>query len=155
MGTINYKTSEYITLGYNCDDIDNEELNDYYYTIEDNYNQIRWLLDKYRFTYFHITVEPGYYEGYALNIEFNYPVCFDGWEDRRQAQKEITVIKKFLLECINDFGCVSVYPGWCTEYADRQDTLKDLSDAVADMRDTVRHTPTWQQYHGERLAQCF
>lgn len=39
MGTINYKTSDFITIGYNCNyiDYDEEFYSDF---IQDNYNQI-------------------------------------------------------------------------------------------------------------------
>lgn len=146
MGTINYKTSDYITLGYNCNDIDYE---DEFYNdlIQDNYNQIEYRLKQEHFYYFHITLEPGYYEGYSINIEFNFPVCFDDYIEKQEAQKEITKIKSFLLECINDFECVAVYPGWCTGYADYKKTLHELSAAIREMREAVKHTPTYSQYN--------
>lgn len=38
MGTINYKTSDFITLGYNCDNIEyNEEYYEYYKDIIQDY----------------------------------------------------------------------------------------------------------------------
>ena len=145
MGTINYGTSDYITLGYNCNNIDYED--DFYNDIIcDLYDQIAYRLDQERFYYFHITVEPGYYEGYYINIENNFPIAFDSYREKAEAQKEISDIKRFLLECINDFECCSVYPGWCMGYADHAKTLKDLSAAVGEMRSEVKTTPTWAQY---------
>jgi hypothetical protein len=142
MGTINYKTSDFITLGYNCNNIDYED-EFYHEIITDYYDQIKYRLDQERFYYFHVVLEPGYHEGYSINIEFNFSYCFDNYEDKRQAQKEITQIKKFLLECVNDFECVSVYPGWCTGYADYKTTLQELDAAIYEMRQTVKSTPTW------------
>ena len=145
MGTINYKTSDFITIGYNCNFIDNEE--DFAFDIvQDYYNQVKWTLEKESFYYFHVTLEPGYYEGFSINIEFNFPVCFDGWEDKKLAQKEITRIKAFLIQCINDFECCSVYPGWCTGYADYKNSLRELDEAIYKMRQTVKDTPTWRNY---------
>ena len=145
MGTINYKTSDYITLGYNCNNIDYED--DFYHEfISDLYEQIKYRLNQEYFYYFHVTLEPGYYEGYSINIEFNYPVCFDNWEEKQAAQKEITEIKKFLLECISDFECVACYPGWCTGYADYKETLEELNAATCLMREKVKSTPTYSQY---------
>ena len=145
MGTINYKTSDFITLGYNCNNIDYD---DEFYTkyINDLYFDILHAIQNETFIYFHVTIEPGYYEGYSINIEFNYSVCFDDWMDKPAAQKEITQIKKLLLECINNFECVAVYPGWCTGYADYNNTLKELNAAIREMRQTVKETPTYNQY---------
>lgn len=136
MGTINYGTSKYITLGYNCNNIDYDEpfYNDF---IMDYYEQIAITLNKYTFNYFSVTLEPGYYEGYYINIEFNY-LWLDSCE-KREAQKEITQIKQFLLQCVNDFECIAVFPGWCTGYADHNQTLTKLKNAIQEMRQTVRN----------------
>ena len=145
MGTINYKTSDFITLGYNCDFIDYDD-KFYNEIIQDYFDQIENKLKQQHFYYFHITIEPGYYEGYSINIENNFPVCLDGWEDRKQAQKEITRIKAFLIECVNDFELYAVFPGWCTTYLNYNETLKKLTEAVLEMRETVKETPTYNKY---------
>jgi hypothetical protein len=90
-----------------------------------------------------VSLEPGYYEGYYIDIEHNFSYCYDNYNEKRAALKEITLIKKFLSECINDFECVAVYPGWCTGYADYNETLKELDAAILEMRQTVKSTPTW------------
>jgi len=136
MGTINYKTSDFITLGYNCNNINYDEpfYNDF---ISELYEQISESLNRYNFNYFSVTLEPGYYEGYSINIEFNY-LWLDSYE-KREAQKEITQIKQFLIQCVNDFECVAVSPGWCTAYADYKSTLEHLKEATQEMRQTVRN----------------
>ena len=142
MGTINYKTSEFITIGYDCSGIDYDD--EYYYEfISDCYDQASSALENYRFYYFDVSIEPGYYEGFSINIEFEY-TCFDDYEEKKEAQKEITQIKKYLLECIEDYNCVAVWPGWCTGYDDYKETLQELDAAVRNMRDTVKNTPTWR-----------
>lgn len=103
MGTINYGTSNYITIGiepYDASDFEKDidfmeelqnEVNEYGGTIEEamsNYIQscyeadhgnIEYLLNnKYDFHYFHIVIEWGYYEGFYIDIENNYPVCYNG-----------------------------------------------------------------------------
>lgn len=156
MGTINYKTSDYITIGYNCDwdpadfdsweDMDREKQID----IDDMFYHLRHMLERERFYYFHVCLEPGYYEGFSLMIENNFPVAFDGWEDKRAAQQEITQIRRFLAACVA-FGLVEVWPGWCTRYNSREDTIKAIRAAVREMREAVQNTPTWGQYsRGEK-----
>lgn len=165
MGAVNYFTSDYITLGikpYDYNDFENdselmeeireqgcnaqEYINDLiasYY--EDDFANIEHELNKYSFYYFHITIKPGYYEGFTLDIENNFPVAFDGWEDKRDAQKEITVIKQFLIDCAG-MGLVQCFPGWCTGYSDYKSTVQAIKAAVKGMREVVKSTPTWTQY---------
>ena len=153
MGTINYKTSDFITLGYNCNNINYDD-EFYHEIITDCYDQINHRLKQKYFSYFAVTLEPGYYEGFSLDIKFDF-LFLDNWEDKRNAQREITEIKAFLLECINDFECVAVYPGWCTGYANYKETLKELSAAIWEMRQTVKNTPTYAQYRrNKKCSYC-
>lgn len=169
MGTINYKTSDYITLGlvplsaydleqdaYFMEEI-REQVENYGGTVEDaiyNYisgcyeddlENVRNELEKQEFCYFHVRIEPGYYEGFSLYIENNYGIYFDSWEDKPCAQKEVTRLKKFLLSCV-DMGLVECFPGWCTGYSSREESIKAISNAIKEIREEIRNTPTWTQY---------
>lgn len=170
MGTINYFTSDYITLvvkPYDYYDFKNDaeiskdakeqaeingttiedELHDtiqYYYQCI--YYNVSAELKKHCFRYFNITIKPGHYAGFSVDIEFNYGICLDSWEDRRDAQKEITEIKKFLKNCAG-LGMVACFPGCFTGYCDYTETLKEINCAIKEMRKTVKETPTWNQYN--------
>lgn len=145
MGTINYKTSDFITIGYNCNNIDYDEefYND---IIQDYFDNLSGILRNEFFYYFHVTLEPGYYEGFSINIENNFGICYDDYLDKQQAQKEITRIKAFLKHCINEYECCVVHPGWCTGYEDYNNSLIKLNKAIEEMRQTVKDTPTYNQY---------
>ena len=65
---------------------------------------------------------------------------------RKYTQKEITEIKKFLTDCAGS-GLVAVFPGWVTGYKDYRGTLREIENAVAEMRQEVRNTPTWKMYN--------
>lgn len=181
MGTINYSTSDYITLGikpYDYVDFENnaefmeemlQKVEEYGGTLEDeiysyidelylcDYRNIECELKKYRFENFRVEIDSGYYEGFSIKIENNF--CgyytgnkwidyFDSWEDRRDAQKGITEIKKFLKDCAG-LGMVACYPGWRTGYCDYKETLKEISRAIKEMHQVVKDTPTWNQYYGQ------
>lgn len=172
MGTINYATSDYITLGiepYSTYDLEQdpefmqklrEEVEEYGGTIENalydyinycydcDYLNITHELKKHNFYYFHIKIKPGYYEGFTLDIENNYAVAFDYYEQRQEAQKEITEIKQFLIDCAG-FGLVACYTGWCMGYEDYAGTITAIKEAVKEMREEVKATPTWRQYQRE------
>ena len=142
MGTINYKTSDYITLGYNCNNIDYD---DPFYSemIQDDYDQTADTRARYDFYYFHVSIDPGYYDGFCIEIEHNFTYCYDNYEEKRAALREITQIKKFLLECVDVAGLCAVSPGWCTSYYDREETIIKIDAAIKEMRQTVKDTPTW------------
>lgn len=169
MGAINYATSDYITLGivpYSTYDLEQdpefmqklrEEVEEYGGTVEEalydcinnwyalDYENITHELNKHNFHYFHIKIEPGYYEGFTLGIENSYAVSFDYYEQRQEAQKEITEIKQFLIDCAG-FGLVACYTGWCMGYEDYNGTIAAIKEAIKQMREEVKATPTWRQY---------
>lgn len=141
MGTVNYGSNDYINLGFN--------LNREYHNGDIAADNAAWITEKllsnYSFYYWHIVRKPGYYEGFYLDIENNFPVCFDNWEEKQEAQKEITQIKHFLFDCVRA-GLVKYSPGWCTGWYTEKETKKAIREAIAAMRDEVRTTPTYTQY---------
>lgn len=174
MGAVNYHTSDYITLGLELysrnihetppelieelqAEVDEyggtlEEVLDRYIHIcyESDYENVNEKLKTNQFHYYHITIMSGYYEGFTLNIENNYPIAFDSWEERREANKEITQIKKFLIECAG-LGLVECHPGWCTGYNDYSGTINTIKAAVKEMRAELKTIPTWRQYENNKV----
>ena len=142
MGAINYKTSDFITLGYNTNNIDYED-EFYDELINDEYEEIKYLLEEENFYYFNVTLEPGYYEGFTLDIEHNFNYCYDNYYEKLQALKEITQIKNFLLYIVNNFNINAVFPGWCTAYADYKKTIEEINAAIIEMKTNVKNTPTY------------
>lgn len=142
MGAINYYTSDYITIGYNCNNINYD---DNYYNDDINYlyDEIQEILKDYNFYYFNVKLKPGYYEGFSIDIEFNFGYCLDSYQDKKDALKEVTQIKKFLLDCINDFNLCAISPGWCTTYYNYKDSINKLQQAIKEMRAHVINTPTY------------
>lgn len=181
MGAINYFTSDYITLGvkpYDTDDYikdndfmdfireewnvntedENEVLNAVNEQINTDYEADREnaesILNKYGFYYYHIAIKPGYYEGFTLDIENNFGVAYDDYIEKREAQKEITQLKNCLLE-LAGVGLVACSPGWCTGYADYNGTLEAIKEAIQEMRQEARTTPTWRDYNANRHYKNF
>lgn len=171
MGTVNYYTSDYITLGIKPYDVDgymndsdymdylreeqsidtnNEKavLNAIYEQIsmdyDEDYANVLDELENHIFTYFNVVLKPGYYEGFSIDIEHNFGYCYDDYTEKQEAQKEITEIKEFLLNCAG-YGMVKCVPGWCTSYGDYKSTVKAIKAAIKAMRDEVRNTPTYNQ----------
>lgn len=173
MGTVNYMTSKYITLGIkpiDAWDIEQDEsameemkevAAEYNRTVEEtidqyisdimeaDYSNIEYILKKYSFRFFNVTIESGYYEGFSLNIEPDFD--FYTIEDKRNAQKETTQLKKMLIECAG-CGLVEVWPGWCTKYQDYTTTIKSISEAIKEVRQDIKTTETWWTHYHKRTA---
>ena len=146
MGTINYFTSDFITLGYNTNCIDyNEEF--YNDDIQWEFDEIEKLIKEQCFYYFNISLKPGYYEGFSIDIEYNFSYSLDDYNDKLQALKEITRIKKFLVYVVNNFEVCVVHPGWCTAYLNFKDSLSEINNAIKEMRTEVKQTPTYYQLY--------
>ena len=152
MGAVNYKTSDYITIGYNCnteyaqDDFWKDEEEQRAFEISFLHDELTALLEKYDFQFYHVTICPGYYEGFTIDIENNFPFALDSWTDRREMNKEVTQIKRFLLECITEWGLVECSPGWCTGYSTEAESVQAVKAAIKVMRAEIADTLTLTQY---------
>ena len=110
MGTINYGTSQFITIGapdYNG----NTEA---YNTLEDWVNE---KLSQYSFKYYDLNIKYGYYEGFYIDIRKNDSFYFLDAADAKETapiiRNEIDDVCAALRE-ICELGCCVVHPGWCT-----------------------------------------
>lgn len=147
MGTINFRTSNYITIGlepYDSDDFIDEEGSVDYGWIDDQYREdfsnVDEILSRYDFDHFAVTIEWGYYDSFYLFIDNEWGEIFDWKEDREEAEKEVDSLEKLLLECI-DLGLCEVWPGWCTTYRERDESIQAVKKAMEDLRKTIRETP--------------
>lgn len=171
MGTINYGTSDYVTLGANImysDYAEDEQLMEVLrqeveeyggtidehlqYYIDDNcenlYLEAKEIVDDYDFEFFKVELEFGYYEGFYLKLEQYLPILFDDYEERTRANKEVSKLKEMLLRLV-DIGMRSCYPGWCTGWADREGSIKDIKGGVKKMRADIKEIMTYSRF--ERL----
>jgi hypothetical protein len=124
MGAINYRSSEYISIGLDV------RLDRYDWELDAIYQELMEIVKKYDWYYFHIEIISGYYEGFYINIDNNFPVEFDSWEDRRDAQKEVTQVKRFLNECVDKCGLIQYIPGWCMSYSTKAETKAAIKVAI-------------------------
>ena len=132
MGAINYGSNDIINLGYNL------AHKDYDYDLcEDCYKQVEWALERYCFNYYEVELKGGYYEGFYLDIQFKY-LYLEDYNEKLEALKEATRLKKFLEECINDYDMVVYYPGWLTGYEDKKTSLEMVENAIREEKKNIR-----------------
>lgn len=149
MGAINYGTSEYITIGlepYNTNDYIFEDGSVDYDAMSIDYDcdieNVRFIIDKYSFSFFDINIKYGYYEGFYLDINANFD--FYNWQDKKDALKEATQLKNMLIECCG-VGLCEVWPGWCTTYMPYKESVNNIKAAVWHIKEDIKCTETFLQ----------
>ena len=170
MGTINYKTSDYITLAikpYNYSDyktpdfmefiedewgVNLEDDNEVFEAINEqmtedyncDYENAEAIIGKYNYYYFDALIEYGYYEDFMLNIELKYN-CFEDEEERAEAMEEARNINKMLIE-LSGVGMVACCPSWCTTYYNYEQTQQKIDEAIKEMTEEVKALPLEDEY---------
>ncbi len=110
MGTINYGTSDIITLGLNV-----EKIIDLDFDQDFIYEKIHDCIENYDFMNFELTLKPGYYNGFYLNINKNFFTPFDSQDEKKEVLEELSTLKEVLIECVYR-GLSVCIPGWCTTF---------------------------------------
>lgn len=165
MGTVNYKTSAVITLGlrpYEPSDFEldpdfmeearrqSEEYGDdldeiIYQTIadytEDDRQTAESIVTRYSFDFFTVTIEPGYYEGFSIDITDNLPGEYWDADERLQALDDAANLGDLLQELVEDACLVEVWPGWCTTYQSPAHSLTAVKKAIRGLIYDINDTP--------------
>ena len=139
MGTINYGTSQFVTVAAPDYDGNMEAYN----TLED---WVRDKLNQYNFEYYDLDIEYGYYEGFYINIMKNDSFYFldtlDAKETAPIIRNEIDSVIALLKE-LCELGCCVVHPGWCTAYLNLEDSIKEIESAkymmISDLLEEVEY----------------
>ncbi len=151
MGTINYKTSKYVTLAIEPVDYDEEEdwelISEWYADLE---SEVSDLIDEYEFKYLKVKTVYGYYEGFSIDIEDEFGIDWTGeywnWEDKADAQKEITRLKGLLYRLL-DMGLCVCTPSWCTGYCDPVESRRRIRAGIKEMREECKKADTISKYY--------
>lgn len=168
MGTINYKTSDYITMGLrpydfsdfekdadfvecyreNTSDADGVPPLEYIAEIiaeyeNDDAENVRYYIDKHNAHYIPVKIEYGYYDGFSLLLDPDFD--FTDESDRADAMAEADALRDVLRDCAG-CGLVSCRPGWCTAYDDYNGTLKAIDAAIENMKKDIAAAETFEQY---------
>ena len=163
MGTINYLTSDIITLVHdtnlydrdfirdecllNDSDIDPDDVtdSDIDFVIDNFINdQISELENYVRFEaptmeFFELSVKYGYYEGAQLVIDDSTKYGFDSIEERDDAIKEVDTLKSVLL-AVRELGFRACAPSWCPKYYNDDETLAKIDDAINELKNKIKGT---------------
>ena len=124
MGSINYGRNQtnvgLLNIGLNLNRFRSPS------TIMRRAEAMQEIVNDYSGTWFKVNVEPGYYEGAWVSIEWDEDILFYNgpwsWEEMRS---EIMCLNTMLQLLVN-VGCVEYWPGRCTEYSTAAETRKAI-----------------------------
>ena len=152
----NYIMSDYITiafdlnLGDRCNSIDVEKEREdvQNMTIELARKDTQYILNCFKLgKFFDLYIKSGYHKGFTICIENLLPSVFKSYEQKQEAQNEITLIKKCLIKLVKECGLLEYYPYWHMGYATKEETLQDINEAIKAMRKEVNESLTEHQYY--------
>lgn len=161
MGTINYKTMEYITLAiqpYDFDDIKTGILEDDQYspeeitenlvydTINEYYScdseNAKSIINNFYSLYFKLDIEPGYYDGLQIILDTDF--CFDTEEDKKQCLDDLESLKKCLID-LAGVGFVACVPFWFMTYYDYKQTLEKIEKATEAIKTDIINSISFEE----------
>ncbi len=145
MGTINYGSNQtnegLLNIGLNLNRLRSP------ITIMRRAEVMQEIVNDYNGTWFKVNVEPGYYEGAWVSIEWDEDILFYNgpwsWEEMRS---EITYLNTMLQLLVN-VGCVEYWPGWGMKYSTAAETRKAIITNVE--RLYTYYKETYQEGEGD------
>lgn len=144
MGAINYKNNNIINIGYKQyiyildeDDEETEAFN----ACED-YKTASALFQYMNFSYYEVSVNPGYYDGFYIDIK---RTCFylDNYKERAEMLHEWNTIQNILLEIIENINCY-VFTSCGLEgcgWLGYKESIRAIKKAGARERENIRKYP--------------
>lgn len=163
MGTINYMTSDILTLAtrvpYDYDAIEAQaeeiaaeiggDTRDIMYQLirdmeDDDRLNAEEILRFYRSDYYPVKLEPGYYEGLQLVIDAYRPEEYDDEHEKHKALEELEELAG-ILEELAGIGFMETFPGWGTSYNNYEKTLDSIRAAIDAERAEIENAPVWEE----------
>lgn len=163
MGTVNYQTSDYITLAsaplYSEDysEYAEEQAEETGKSVEAIIGSLMslgeedsWIAAKEaaekttRNEFWKLDAVPGYYEGSQVVIHNELPESITD-EERQTALTEVDGLKVLLVGLVENASFLETAPGWCPKWSARAETLESIDRAAEEMREAVLSVPAWKE----------
>lgn len=145
MGAINFGTltSKSRLALVSTVEADEEDENIYENIYEWDYEEIKTEIEKNNFYYFNLFIDYGYYDGFYLRLaEDNTKWIYNNSQEKAEAIKELTQIKKILTNFVKDGFLRGCYPGWCTTYTTQSQTIKELKAIIKELKEEIKTSYT-------------
>ena len=145
--TIEYLQELYTLEGYiklKAEEDYAEMIND---CVSDIYNWVKRDIDDTKLIsgIINICIKPGYYSGFSVTVDINEWNYFDDWEEKELALSEVKDVQELLNNLVDEYMGV-VYPGWCSTWANYEESKKAIKKAMAELRRKIKAIPCYSRY---------
>ena len=114
-----------------------------------NYEEVKNKLNNYNFYYFDIKIEAGYYEGFYLKLEEkNTKNIYKNTEEKNEVLKELTQIKKLLIDLVKNNFLNGIYPSWINTNLTTTQTIEEIKNIIKILKNEVIKSYTEKTYKG-------
>ena len=139
MGAINFGTlTKYNRLAI----VNNEEPEtegQFYYDLYKTQEE----LNKHKFYYFDLSINPGYYDGFYLKLEENNTkYIYQNNKEKNEVLKELTVIKNTLIKLVKNESLWGCYPGWIYNQLETVETIRQIKELIKELKNEVKTSYT-------------
>ena len=139
MGAVNYgRNKDFVTLGYDFRLLEND---DDHMNCQDEYEQVKWILDDLKSDCLYVKVEAGYYEGFWIKIGLDV-VWFANYEEKKQTLKDVRELERKLLAIVDDFKVLAVDCWWVSTWYTKEDTRKKIRQSASELRKRIKSMKT-------------
>ena len=108
---------------------------------QDEYEQVKFMLDDFKSDCLSVKVESGYYEGFWIKIELSVG-WFDDCEQKKRTMKEVSELKNKLLAIVDDFNVLAVDCWWVSTWYTKEQTKKMIRKSACDLRKRIKTMKT-------------
>lgn len=100
-------------------------------------------INKYNLYYFELIIKYGYYNGFYLELnDNNTKWIYQDTKEKAEAIKELTQIKKILLELVKNGCCWGCYPSQIYNKLDTAETIKQIKAIIKELKAEVKASYT-------------
>lgn len=152
MGAVNYGRNQYFNIGY-CTEyiVNHESAEEEQLLIECEAENVQSIIDDFSFNFFEVEIKSGNYIGFYLNISTNEKLdlsvdYFLDSTEKKMMLADIQLLKKMLLKLLKGTALTQYSSGWCTVYFDRRQSIFNLNESFAELRNKALNIPCYRAF---------
>lgn len=101
------------------------------------------ILDKYKLYYYRLIIKSGYYNGFYLELnEKNTKYVYNNTKEKNEVAKELTLIKKCLVEIVKNGYCWGCLPSWIYNRQTTTETIKQIKTIIKELKTEIKASYT-------------
>jgi hypothetical protein len=142
MGAINFGTltnKSRLALVNEQETNNGDYYDDFYFELE----EVDETIKNKNFYYFNLLIKYGYYNGFYLKLEDdNTKYIYENTKEKQEVLKELTQIKKILVDFVKNGFLWGCYPSWVYSKLEKKETLTELRKIIKELKEETKKSYT-------------